>query len=204
MEFPEPTIATEEERSKVGVDEGGDFGLATVTMTLGGLFFGGPAAAIAAGVAGAILDTAGEGEDSEEHDEILARAVAAAGEGATESGRLVVQHLEDAEIAGIDAVDEDETTHGLLDNVEGRPDIIHTDVPGENGNVVAEVEHSSVLHDDPGHVIDQLQKYREGGYQTTLVVEAGAGESAYEWLSDRDEIPWRTYVVEAPALGRFL
>lgn len=205
MVIPDPVIATKEEVDAAALGGGeSDVGGFTVVTTTAGLLLSGPAGAVVGSIAGAVLENLGDGEDSEEHDKILARALTALNESASESARLRVQHLDDEDTTDLDSVEESETTYNVFEGVDGYPDITYTDPGGPTGNLAVEVEHSRKLTGDPKHVVDQLQKYRGDGCSTVLVVEAGAASDAHDWLVERDEVPSRTYVAEGPALGRFV
>lgn len=196
---PDPVLATDEEIDAVTTDD--NTGLASLLAGVVGYAVAGPGGAVASSVFTALLS--GSSDESDDHDEILARAVAAAVREGPESASLYVEHLADSDTDDMGIVETGETTYGIVPGVNGYPDVVYID-GAETGNAIVEVEDEQTLHTRPDHVVDQLEDYRGKGFRTTLVVEANAGEEAHDWLMDRDDVDAGVYVVEAPAFGRFV
>lgn len=185
-----------------------------VIGTAAGAVFGGPAGGAAGAAVGLLADYLTGESDGETatdeptpHDRALLTAARQTQEVAADRGgqsaSVYYAHVADEQLAGADEAEKGTGT--AVEKIDGRPDIVYHDVGGPTGSALVEVETLRRMRDDPGHVEDQLNRYRLTGYQTVLVVPEADVSGASEFVQERDEIEdERTYVVGAESLGSFL
>lgn len=96
--------------------------------------------------------------DTSPHDRLLETATKQVDRERPGDGNLYVDHIDTRRADG--------TPAGVVDGVDGTPDIVVQDFPT---NMIVEVEDAEGLQ-DPDHVLDQLRDYQTAGYQNVLVV----------------------------------
>lgn len=148
----------------------------------GGFAIGGPVGAGAGAAIGKWLSSV-EDDDSL-HDRTLATAAENVCDHASDTGSLYIAHVNPDDV-GRDL--ENENPQGIVPQIEGDPDILYVDVPGERAQLVAEVETRAGLFDQTDHTLDQLERYRAQGYKRMLVMPEGEVETAREWVEDHDD-----------------
>jgi len=171
-----------------------------------GFAIGGPVGAAAGAAISAWLDqqSTDESDDLTPHNRALLRAAREMNYIADmEGGRsasLYLAHL-DGDSYGLDT--EDGGTRNVLDAIEGDPDLIYSDVGGQTGNMIVEVETAKAFETQTEHTLDQLERYRLGGYQTVLAVPESDLDAAEQLVEDH-EIRDPVYVVSASNIASLL
>lgn len=94
-------------------------------------------------------------------------------------------------------------TRNVLDAIDGDPDLIYSDVGGPTGNMIVEVETAKAFQTQTDHTLDQLERYRLGGYQTVLAVPE-ADLDAAETFVEEHEVREPIYVVAASNIASLL
>jgi hypothetical protein len=171
-----------------------------------GFAIGGPVGAAAGAAISAWLDqqSVSETDDLTPHNRALLRAAREMNHVADmyggRSASLYLAHL-DGNDYGLDA--EDGGTRNVLDAIEGDPDLIYSDVGGPTGNMIVEVETARAFETQTKHTLDQLERYRLGGYQTVLAVPESDLDAAEQFVEDH-EIRDPVYVVSASNIASLL
>lgn len=171
-----------------------------------GFAIGGPVGAAAGAAITAWLDqqSTDDADDLSPHNCALLRAAREINYIADmEGGRsasLYLAHLKGHDY-GLDT--EDGGTRNVLDAIEGDPDIIYSDVGGPTGNMIVEVETAKAFETQTDHTLDQLERYRLGGYQTVLAVPESDLAAAEEFVDEHD-VREPIYVVAASNLASLL
>lgn len=148
---------------------------------LGGGAIGGALGAAAGGPAGAVVGaTVGGwlfGRESD-HNDTLRKTFSAVEEATSDSAHLYVSHIDP---------DGAETTspQGVIDDVEGEPDIISID--STSANLIVEVETMKAIADNGDHALGQLNDYRTSGFKRVLVVPEDEIEAAVEWVERHED-----------------
>lgn len=138
-----------------------------------GFAIGGPVGAGAGAAIAAWLNQseAGSADELSIHDRTLlktARGVEATSEArGGKSASFYIAHIDGN---SFDLGDHGGGTGGVLESIEGEPDLIYNDVGGPTASMLVEVETARSLQDDVQHTVSQFERYRQGGYKTVLVV----------------------------------
>lgn len=171
-----------------------------------GFAIGGPVGATAGAAITAWLDQRDTTTTSDlsEHNRALLRAVRGinhvAGMDGGRSASLYLAHL-DGDDYGLDT--EEGGTKNVLDAIDGSPDIIYSDVGGPTGNMIVEVETAKAFETHTEHTLDQLERYRLGGYRTVLAVPKEDLSAAKEFVEEHD-VREPVYVVAAANIASLL
>lgn len=156
----------------------------TVVAVGGGLGYaiGGPIGGAAGAALSAWLSQAQDSEDP--HDQVLARAAKNVREHASDSGQLYIAHVQPSEVG---RSVEDSNPQGIVEEIDGDPDLLYIDVAGPRANLVVEVETRAGLFDHTDHTLDQLERYRATGFKRLLVVPDDLVATARDWVADHDD-----------------
>lgn len=171
-----------------------------------GFALGGPVGAAAGAGISYWLDQrdAAGADDLTPHNRALLQAAREINDVADERGgksaSLYIAHL-DGHDYGLNA--EDGGTRNVLSAIDGDPDIVYSDVGGGTGNMIVEVETADAFKTQTEHTLDQLERYRLGGYRTVLAVPEGDRESAESFVDEHD-VRDPVYVVEASNIATLL
>jgi len=123
---------------------------------------------MSAGIAVTVLAAIGGAKALEhlsatDHQRLQKKTVHTAAKSCSSGGDVFAAHVSESNISTRKV---DGNTNGVIDGVDGEPDLIVQDFPT---HIVAEVEDADGLK-DVSHVLDQLQDYSTAGYTTLLVV----------------------------------
>lgn len=195
----------EEEQNDDEGDDGPDW---KVVAAGGGVGFaiGGPVGAAAGTAITAWLDqrSTDDSDDLSDHHGALLRAAREVNHIADMKGgrsaSLYIAHLNGN---NYDLDTEDGGTRNVLDAIEGDPDLIYSDVGGPTGNMIVEVETAEAFETQTEHTLDQLERYRLGGYRTVLAVPESNLDAAEEFIEEHD-VRDPVYVVGASNLASLL
>jgi len=99
---------------------------------------------------------------------------------------------------------EDGGTGGVLDSIDGEPDLIYSDVGGPTGNMIVEAETTKGFGSGQrDHTLDQLERYRLPGYKLVIAVPADEVQAAQEFVEEHD-VAEPNYVVAAENIASLL
>lgn len=147
-----------------------------------GFAIGGP---IGGAAGAAIAKWLSSVEDSDSlHNRTLATAAKNVREHASNTGSLYIAHV-DPESVGYDV--EDHNPQGIVEEIDGDPDLLYIDVMGSRANLVVEVETRAGLFEQTDHTLEQLENYRATGFKRLLVMPEGEVETAEQWVEDHDD-----------------
>lgn len=148
---------------------------------LGGGAIGGALGAAAGGPAGAVVGaTIGGwlfGRESD-HNDTLRKTFSAVMEATSDDAHLYVSHIDPGGA-------EPTSPQGVIDGVNGEPDIISID--STSANLIVEVETMEAIAENGSHALGQLQDYRTSGFKRVLVVPEDEVEAAVEWVEAHEE-----------------
>ena len=148
---------------------------------LGGGAIGGALGAAAGGPAGAVVGaTIGGwlfGRESD-HNDTLRKTFSAVKESTSDDAHLYVSHIDPAGA-------ESTSPQGVIDGVNGEPDLISID--STSANLIVEVETMKAIAENGSHALDQLQDYRTSGFKRVLVVPEDEIEAAVEWVEAHED-----------------
>ena len=82
---------------------------------------------------------------------------------------------------------EDHNPEGIVEEIDGNPDLLYIDVMGPRANLVVEVETRAGLFEQTDHTLEQLENYRATGFKRVLVMPEGEVETAEQWVEDHDD-----------------
>ncbi|MFC4553591.1 MULTISPECIES: hypothetical protein [Halorussus] len=197
-----------EEQTDDGDDGDNDGPDWKVVAAGGGIGFaiGGPVGAAAGAAISAWFDqqSVDDSDDLSDHHRALLRAAREVNTIADEQGgrsaSLYMAHIDGSDY-GVDA--EEGGTRNVLDAIEGDPDLIYSDVGGPTGNMIVEVETAEAFETQTEHTLDQLERYRLGGYRTVLAVPESDLSAAEKFVEEHD-VREPVYIVAASNLASLL
>jgi hypothetical protein len=148
---------------------------------LGGGAIGGALGAAAGGPAGAVVGaTVGGwlfGRESD-HNDTLRKTYSAVKEATSDDAHLYVSHIDPDGAAPT-------SPQGVIDGVDGEPDIISID--STSANLIVEVETMEAIAENGSHALNQLQDYRTSGFKRVLVVPEEEIDAAIEWVEAHED-----------------
>ncbi|WP_135855207.1 hypothetical protein [Halorussus salinus] len=143
---------------------------------IGGVIEGliaGPAGAAGGATLGSLLF----GSESD-HKDVLRDTFYEVKEATSESANLYVHHIDPS---GAEA----SSPEGIIDNVDGIPDLISID--STSSNLIVEAETMEGIADDEQHALKQLRDFRTRGFKRVLVVPEDEIDLAVEWVEEHEE-----------------
>jgi hypothetical protein len=144
----------------------------TIGGVIGGLI-GGPAGAAGGAALGGMIF----GSESD-HKDVLRNAFYEVKETTSGNAKLYVDHISPTGA-------EPTSPRGVIDDVDGTPDLISID--STSANLIVEAETIEGIADDEEHALKQLRDFRTTGFKRVLVVSEDELETAVEWVEEHEE-----------------